>query len=59
MTRLDFEDIGSNYGDVSRAKVPGGWLVLMSYDVHHTDGGTGWDWRPTLTFIPDPNHEWE
>lgn len=33
--------------DVHRAKVPGGWLVLV---VHNTSG---------LTFYPDPEHEWD
>jgi len=31
---------------VLRAKVPGGWLV-------HTKAAGG------LTFLPDPNHEWD
>ena len=31
-------------GDLSRAKVPGGWLVL------HKD---------SITFVPDPNHLWD
>ena len=32
--------------DVHRAKVPGGWLVLV---IHNTTG---------LTFYPDPEHKW-
>jgi hypothetical protein len=32
---------------VHRAKVPGGWLVLV---IHNTSG---------LTFYPDPEHKWE
>ena len=32
--------------DVHRAKVPGGWLVLV---IHNTSG---------LTFYPDPEHKW-
>ncbi len=32
-----------------RSKVPGGWLVGASY----TTEGIG------LTFLPDPNHEWD
>lgn len=47
---LKWEDIkgtGSNYATrrISRAKVFGGWLVS-------SEGGS-------LTFIPDPNHEWK
>ena len=33
--------------DVHRAKVPGGWLVLV---IHNTSG---------LTFYPDPDHRWD
>lgn len=33
--------------EVHRAKVPGGWLVLV---IHNTSG---------LTFYPDPEHEWD
>ena len=42
------EDSGaSHYGSVYRAKVPGGWLVLVA----QTEG-------TALTFYPDPNHTW-
>ena len=34
-------------GNVYRAKVPGGWLVLVA------DNATG------LTFYPDPEHNWD
>lgn len=33
--------------DVHRAKVPGGWLVLV---IHNATG---------LTFYPDPDHKWD
>ncbi len=32
--------------NVHRAKVPGGWLVLV---IHNTSG---------ITFYPDPEHKW-
>jgi hypothetical protein len=32
---------------VHRAKVPGGWLVLV---IHNTNG---------VTFYPDPEHKWD
>ena len=32
---------------IHRAKVPGGWLVLV---IHNTGG---------LTFYPDPEHQWD
>ncbi len=34
-------------GNVYRAKVPGGWLILVA------DNATG------LTFYPDPQHHWD
>ncbi|HWC98984.1 MAG TPA: hypothetical protein VG456_19625 [Candidatus Sulfopaludibacter sp.] len=42
--RLEFEALGSTHHSVSRAKVPGGWLVVV--------GGSG------ITFLPDSGHEW-
>ena len=33
--------------NIYRAKVPGGWLVLV---MHNTSG---------LTFYPDPDHKWD
>ncbi len=33
--------------NVHRARVPGGWLVLI---IHNTNG---------LTFYPDPEHKWD
>jgi len=33
---------------IKRAKIPGGWLVWC-------DGGL----KGGLTFVPDPNHEWD
>jgi len=41
--KLKWEAIPSDYGEVRRAKVPGGWLVAAG-------GG--------VTFLPDPGHEW-
>jgi hypothetical protein len=38
----------SQYWNVHRAKVPGGWLVLAAYG---TNSG--------LTFYPDPDHDWD
>jgi hypothetical protein len=51
--QLVWEKLNSNGGgfalqsDVHRAKVPGGWLVLVN---HPTTG---------LTFYPDPEHKWD
>ena len=36
--------------NVSRAKIPGGWLVGI-------ESGNVRSWA--LAFVPDPNHEWD
>ncbi|KKX53268.1 hypothetical protein X546_20545 [Brevibacillus borstelensis cifa_chp40] len=57
---MEWEQI-DKYGEEFRAKVPGGWLVKICFEVaHDTSNGlqSGWDWRPALAFVPDPNHEW-
>jgi hypothetical protein len=50
MGNLEFEklDTGGVSIRLSRAKVPGGWLL-----VSHTSTGVG------LTFYPDPQHKWD
>jgi hypothetical protein len=34
---------------LSRAKIPGGWLLYATTAVD----------SPSLVFVPDPNHEWD
>lgn len=45
-----------------RAKIHGGWLVKVITDViHNTEYhgmASGWDWRESICFVPDPKHEW-
>ena len=41
---FDFGRLPKTDLDITRAKVKGGWLV---------SGNSG------LTFVPDPNHEWQ
>lgn len=59
---MKWEEIDNNH---QRAKVFGGWLVKTFEDVYHgrgrfgNDMQEGWDWRVAMTFVPDPNHEWE
>jgi hypothetical protein len=50
MAKLAWEMIEAepSYRKIERTKVPGGWLVRMEVG----DGGG-------ITFVPDPNHEWE
>lgn len=46
---IEQEKHGYSYHNLTRAKVPGGWLVKMQVG----------DMPSSLTFIPDPNHEWK
>lgn len=50
MPKLKFEklDIGALPARVSRAKIPGGWLLIVT-----SNSGGG------LTFYPDPQHKWD
>lgn len=46
-----------------RMKIPGGWLVKYSSDVlsrmwENSAPQQGYEWRDSITFVPDPNHEW-
>jgi len=43
--RLEFEQVSSNCHTLTRARIPGGWLVVA--------GGAG------VTFVPDPGYEWK
>jgi len=43
--RLEFATLPSTHHSLTRAKVPGGWLVVA--------GGTG------IAFLPDAAHEWD
>ena len=49
MAKVQWEDIPSdNRMTVSRAKVPGGWLVFARWGSNLAGA----------TFYPDPNHQW-
>ena len=61
-----WEDIESNLsGYYRRTKVFGGWLVQVTEEVIHDQRECGrgmvggWDWRTSLCFVPDLNHEWK
>lgn len=63
MPRLNFEEISTNIGDtINRARVPGGWFVLVTSEVVSTfpDGRreSGYEWRESIVFYPDPSHSW-
>ena len=59
---LNWEDI-DNYH--KRARVNDGWLVKAFEDVYEDRSAcgqgmvAGWQWRMTMCFVPDPNHEWK
>lgn len=40
------------HASMSRAKVPGGWIVCLFY----TSSGSG---GPSMMFYPDPDHQWD
>ena len=61
---LEWEEIDdTGISKINRAKVPGGWLVQsvvdaltsMHEDMSPTDG---YQWRESLCFVPDANHNW-
>lgn len=62
MITLNWESM-DNYHE--RVKIFGGWLVKAREEVMHdrSEFGQGmiggWDWRLTMCFVPDPNHEWK
>lgn len=52
----------SHLGYMWRSRTPTGWLVRETQDVTHhiPDRGldSGYDWRVSLTFVPDPDGLW-
>lgn len=53
---LTFQEIKAKGSDrmltISRAKVPGGWLVLLAWsDIQGSSS--------TMTFLPDAAHQWD
>lgn len=65
---LNWEEIPqSTAGSLQRCEVPMGWLVKEVHEVYLTlnqldiptlDCG-GFTWTSSITFVPDPHHEWE
>jgi hypothetical protein len=65
---LNWEEIEHNHSfNLIRVRIPGGWLVSATEDVRSPmDTGynkpeyyKGYEWRTSITFVPDPNHEWK
>ena len=61
---LEWEEIKqNNAGYLSRAKVIGGWLVKYTDNVlkdlnSECTMQDGYEWRSSITFVPDVNYEW-
>jgi hypothetical protein len=58
---MNWEDLDEYH---KRTKVPGGWLVKAYEDVYvslHEDmrPQSGYAWQVSMTFVPDPNHNWK
>jgi len=52
----DWEEIGPC---LHRLPVCGGWLVKYTEEVfQEARANWGWDWRTSITFVPDANHGW-
>lgn len=56
-TDLNFLPVKSNMGDLSRAKVPGGWILMDTQNIAHYTEHRGFvdghDWRTAICFVPD------
>lgn len=66
--KLDWENIENNQGEyINRAKIFGGWLVTVTNNVMTQvykgytipENEDGYEWRTSITFVPDLNHEWK
>lgn len=66
--KLEWERIDdSTSAGVYRAKVFGGWLIMATDDVitpvntgySMPEYHQGYEWRTSITFVPDLKHEWK
>lgn len=56
--KTQWEAIDSNFGQMRRLPVPGGWLVFVYFSFYERYGGNIKDSGSGMTFYPDPDHEW-
>jgi len=53
----DWQEIGPN---MYRLCIHGGWLVKHTEEVfQEARSNWGWDWRSSIAFVPDPDHQWK
>jgi hypothetical protein len=65
---IEWEELGHNrleaktnepFFSLRRSKIAGGWLVIFyryEFSGDPGDGGAGFG---GMTFVPDPNHQWD
>jgi hypothetical protein len=64
MVQLKWEEIKQDRAFyLYKAKVPGGWLVACTDDVldqsEQLFHQSGWEWRTSITYVPDPLGVWK
>jgi hypothetical protein len=56
-------ELVTNDMSTRRLKVPGGWLVTVNLYYYTKNNISGDENKPlqdiAMSFVPDPNHEWE
>jgi hypothetical protein len=63
-TTIVWEKIGQGpqAGILERSRTPTGWLVRETQEVVQPSAASpldsGYQWRVSLTFVPDPEHVW-
>lgn len=57
---MEWERIIDNHGSyLYRTSILGGWLVKVVDDVFLNGVLTQYEFRSSITFVPDINHDWK
>lgn len=65
---MRWEKVETNHAQsLYRSPVFGGWLVMSVDDVrspvytgyNQPEYHEGYEWKSSISFVPDPNHEWD